>query len=222
MTLLVPFITVVAVAAEPIAKRAAALDARAINAGVGSNLLCEDDNGGRNMERSDAALPQILNPGDPNVPFVSLIVGIANCNTAAFSSFANPWAFLAPSDGLPHGALPIPGTSRTTFTGGYGKLFPFCGEPMAFLCMEYVRRISGFGAFSQPLSAADPNGSQHPLFVVQDITRNFLAATPDPDVYASGNSAVVQEVRLFFNGGMTLEFGYFHLKRLPILMTQHF
>lgn len=44
---------------------------------------------------------RILDPGDPNVPFVSLIVGIANCNTAAFSSFANPWAFLAPSDGFP-------------------------------------------------------------------------------------------------------------------------
>ncbi|KAJ7918143.1 hypothetical protein B0H13DRAFT_2438093 [Mycena leptocephala] len=138
----------------------------------------------------DAALLQILDPGDPNVPFVSLIVGISNCNTAAFSSFANPWTFLAPSDGFPHGALPIPGTSRTTFTGGYGNLFPFCGEPMAFL----VR--SAFGRDILAPVWTDPNGSQHPLFVVQDITRNFLAATPDPDVYASGNNAVVQEVNL--------------------------
>ncbi|KAJ7819675.1 hypothetical protein B0H13DRAFT_2378192 [Mycena leptocephala] len=81
----------------------------------------------------DAALLQILNPGNPDVPFVSLFVGLPDCNTAAFSNFANPAAILAPSDGFPHGALPTPSMGRTTFTGGYGNLFSWCAEPMAFL-----------------------------------------------------------------------------------------
>jgi hypothetical protein len=35
------------------------------------------------------------------VPFVPLFVGLPDCNTAAFSNFANPAAILAPSDGFP-------------------------------------------------------------------------------------------------------------------------
>ncbi|KAJ6475168.1 hypothetical protein DFH09DRAFT_1109279 [Mycena vulgaris] len=56
----------------------------------------------------DAALLQILNPGDTNVPFVSLVVGVPDCNTAAFSGIANPSAILAPSDGFPLAAVPDP------------------------------------------------------------------------------------------------------------------
>ncbi|KAJ7809764.1 hypothetical protein B0H13DRAFT_2385058 [Mycena leptocephala] len=138
----------------------------------------------------DAALLQILNPGDPDVPFVALIVGLPDCNTAAFSNFADPVAILAPSDGFPHSALPTPGTGRTTFTGGYGNLFSWCAEPMAFLLRN---------AFGREVLApvwTDPNGTQHPLFIVQDLTRNFLAATPDPDIYASNGNLAVEEVNL--------------------------
>ncbi|KAJ6475175.1 hypothetical protein DFH09DRAFT_1471839 [Mycena vulgaris] len=46
----------------------------------------------------DAALLQILNPGDPNVSFISLVVGVPNCNTAAFSGIANPSASLLDFD----------------------------------------------------------------------------------------------------------------------------
>ncbi|KAJ6550498.1 hypothetical protein DFH09DRAFT_1168984 [Mycena vulgaris] len=118
------------------------------------------------------ALLQILNPGDPNVTFLSL-VGVLDCNTAAFPNFVNPSAILAPSDGFPHGALPTPGLGRTTYMGGYGNIFSWCGEPMAFL---------------------PPYGvCQHSLFMVQDLTHNYLAATPDPDIYASSNGGVVVE-----------------------------
>ncbi|KAJ7872283.1 hypothetical protein B0H14DRAFT_3438966 [Mycena olivaceomarginata] len=71
----------------------------------------------------DTALLQILNPGDPNVPFVSLVVGILDCKTA-----------------------------QTTEVRG-----------------------------------------QHSLFMVQDLTHNYLAATPDPDIYASSNGGVIVE-----------------------------
>ncbi|KAJ7020396.1 hypothetical protein C8F04DRAFT_1144256 [Mycena alexandri] len=138
----------------------------------------------------DAALLQILNPGDPNAPFVSLVIGIADCTRNAFSNALTSFAIIAASDGFPHGALPIPGTTRTTFNGGYGNLGTFCGEPMALL----VR--SAFGRNVLAPVWTDPNGSQHPLFFVQDLTRDFLAATPDPDVYASSNNVVVQEVNL--------------------------
>ncbi|KAJ6554149.1 hypothetical protein B0H19DRAFT_1377155 [Mycena capillaripes] len=138
----------------------------------------------------DAALLQILNPGDPEVPFVSLFVGLPDCNTAAFSSFVNPSAILAPSDGFPHGAFPTPGTGRTTFTGGYGNLFSWCAEPMAFL----VR--SAFGRDVLAPVWTDPDGTKHSLFIVQDLTHNFLAATPDPDIYASNGNLAVEEVNL--------------------------
>ncbi|KAJ6463069.1 hypothetical protein DFH09DRAFT_1168721 [Mycena vulgaris] len=135
----------------------------------------------------DAALLQILNPGDPNVTFLSLVVGVLDCNTAAFPNFVNPSAILAPSDGFPHGALPTPGLGRTTYMGGYGNIFSWCGEPMAFL----VRRAFGRDVLAPVWT--DPNGSQHSLFMVQDLTHNYLAATPDPDIYASSNGGVVVE-----------------------------
>ncbi|KAJ7271294.1 hypothetical protein B0H12DRAFT_730830 [Mycena haematopus] len=102
----------------------------------------------------DVALLQILNPGDPNVPFVALIVGFTDCNTAVFSNFADPSAILAPSDGFPHGALPTPGTGRTTFLGGYGNLFTWCAEPMAFL----VRTAFGRDVLAPVWT--DPDGSE--------------------------------------------------------------
>ncbi|KAJ7079471.1 hypothetical protein C8R44DRAFT_895693 [Mycena epipterygia] len=136
----------------------------------------------------NVALLQILNPGDPDVPFVALVVGLPDCNTVAFSNFANPAAILAPSDGFPHGALPTPGTGRTTFTGGYGNLFSWCAEPMAFL----VRTAFGRDVLTPVWT--DPNGTQHSLFIVQDLTRNLLAATPDPDIYASTGNLAVEEV----------------------------
>ncbi|KAJ7707173.1 hypothetical protein B0H16DRAFT_1633759 [Mycena metata] len=136
----------------------------------------------------DVALLQILSPGDPNVPFISLAIGLTDCNAAAFSSLANPFAPLVASDGFPHGALPTPGLGRTTLSGGYGNLFSFCTEPMVFS----VR--SAFGRDVLAPVWTDPNGTQHSLFVVQDLTRDFLAATPDPDIYASLNGNVSVEV----------------------------
>jgi hypothetical protein len=70
------------------------------------------------------------------------------------------------------GALPTPGTGRTTFTGGYGNLFSWCAEPMAFLLRNAFGRevlapvwsTSGvFPAFVHFLTlvfVADPNGSK--------------------------------------------------------------
>ncbi|KAJ7772399.1 hypothetical protein B0H16DRAFT_1513290 [Mycena metata] len=133
----------------------------------------------------DVALLQILNPGDPNVPFISLVVGLTDCNAAVFSSFANPFSPLVASDGFPHGALPTPGLSRTTLSGGYGNLFSFCAEPMVFLVRS---------AFGRDVLA--PVWTQYSLFVVQDLTNNFLAAAPDPDIYASSVNTAVELVNL--------------------------
>ncbi|KAJ7710287.1 hypothetical protein B0H16DRAFT_1480688 [Mycena metata] len=128
-----------------------------------------------------ALFPKEVFPDD--VPFVSLVVGLTDCTTATFTNSPQAFTILAASDDSPHGALPLPGTTRTTFNGGYGNFMTLCGEPMAFL----VRSALGRNVLA-------PLWSQHPLFFVQDLTRNFLATTADPDRYASLNNTVVQEV----------------------------
>ncbi|KAJ7716432.1 hypothetical protein B0H16DRAFT_1476724 [Mycena metata] len=128
-----------------------------------------------------ALFPKEVFPDD--VPFVSLVVGLTDCTTATFTNSPQAFTILAASDDSPHGALPLPGTTRTTFNGGYGNFMTLCGEPMAFL----VRSALGRNVLA-------PLWSQHPLFFVQDLTRNFLATTADPDRYAYLNNAVVQEV----------------------------
>ncbi|KAJ7737985.1 hypothetical protein B0H16DRAFT_1466014 [Mycena metata] len=45
----------------------------------------------------DAALLQILNPGDPNAPFVSLVIGIADCTRNAFSNALTSFAIITAS-----------------------------------------------------------------------------------------------------------------------------
>ncbi|KAJ7681413.1 hypothetical protein B0H17DRAFT_1138450 [Mycena rosella] len=121
----------------------------------------------------DAVLLQILNPGDPAVPFVALYVGLPDCNTATFNLF-NPAAILAPSDGFPHGALPTPSMGRAAFTGGYGNLFSHCAEPMAFLVQ--------MAAIPDPDVYAS-NGN----FAVEEVVRiKFLTfpAIQDPEIWA--------------------------------------
>ncbi|KAJ7904047.1 hypothetical protein B0H13DRAFT_2334887 [Mycena leptocephala] len=81
----------------------------------------------------DVVLLQILSPVDPNVPYVSIVVGATNCNDVPIPNGNVAWgAEITPSDGFPRGAFPLPGDTRTTLLGGYGNLATLCGEPMAF------------------------------------------------------------------------------------------
>ncbi|KAJ7756366.1 hypothetical protein B0H14DRAFT_2977737 [Mycena olivaceomarginata] len=142
----------------------------------------------------DAALLQILNPGDPNVPFVSLVVGVLDCNTAAFPNFVNPlgnprsvrWV---PPRRAPHswlGSNYVHWRVRGIFFRGAANRWPF-----------WFRN-----AFGRDVLA--PVWSQHSLFMVQDLTHNYLAATPDPDIYASSNGGVVVEEVVSLVGSLIL------------------
>ncbi|KAJ7903095.1 hypothetical protein B0H13DRAFT_2335258 [Mycena leptocephala] len=152
----------------------------------------------------DAALLQILNPGNPDVPFVSLFVGLPDCNTAAFSNFANPAAILAPSDGFPTARSPLLAWVELRSPAGTGIFFRgapndglFDSECVWTGCFTPCMESSGiFPAFVHLLTwfVADPNGTQHSLFIVQDLTHNFLAAVPDPDIYASSGNLALEEV----------------------------
>ncbi|KAJ7878402.1 hypothetical protein B0H13DRAFT_2346596 [Mycena leptocephala] len=72
----------------------------------------------------DVVLLQILSPVDPNVPYVSIVVGATNCNDVPIPNGNVAWVSVAPSR--------LPGDTRTTLLGGYGNLATLCGEPMAF------------------------------------------------------------------------------------------
>ncbi|KAJ7476378.1 hypothetical protein B0H11DRAFT_2235132 [Mycena galericulata] len=81
----------------------------------------------------DVVLLQILSPVDPNVPFVSIVVGTTDCNGTPIPNGNAAWAAeIVPADGFPRGPFPLPADTRTTLLGGYGNLVTLCGEPMAF------------------------------------------------------------------------------------------
>ncbi|KAJ6529855.1 hypothetical protein B0H19DRAFT_1082962 [Mycena capillaripes] len=138
----------------------------------------------------DVVLLQILSPIDPNVPYVSIVVGGTNCNSLPIPNGNVAWgAQIVPSDGFPRGPFPLPSDMRTTLLGGYGNLATFCGEPMAFA----IR--SNFGRDTLAPVWTDQGGTQHSLISIHDITNNRLAASPNLVSYAAGSSnPVVEEV----------------------------
>ncbi|KAJ6607158.1 hypothetical protein B0H10DRAFT_2228168 [Mycena sp. CBHHK59/15] len=103
----------------------------------------------------DVVLLQILSPVDPNVPYVSIVVGAANCNDVPIPNGNAAWsAEILPGDGFPRGQFPLPADTRTTLLGGYGDLATFRGEPMAFA----IR--SDFGGNLLPPVWTDQGGSE--------------------------------------------------------------
>ncbi|KAJ7290643.1 hypothetical protein C8J57DRAFT_1276229 [Mycena rebaudengoi] len=142
----------------------------------------------------DAVLLQILSPIDPNVPYVSIVVGATNCNEVPIPNGNAAWgAEIIPADGFPRGAFPFPGPTRTTLLGGYGNLATFCGEPMSFA----IR--SNFGRDIIAPVWTDQGGTKHSLTVIHDITNNRLAVSPNLVAYAAGSSnPTVEEVFFAF------------------------
>ncbi|KAJ7091788.1 hypothetical protein C8R44DRAFT_816786 [Mycena epipterygia] len=142
----------------------------------------------------DVVLLQILSPVDPNVPYVSIVVGATNCNDVPIPNGNAAWgAEIVPTDGFPRGAFPLPGDTRTTLLGGYGNLVTLCGEPMAFA----IR--SDFGRDILAPVWTDQGGTQHSLTIVHDITNNRLAVSPNLVAYAAGSSnPTVEEVFFAF------------------------
>ncbi|KAF8181443.1 hypothetical protein K438DRAFT_1976167 [Mycena galopus ATCC 62051] len=130
----------------------------------------------------DVVLLQILSPIDPNVPYVSIVVGATDCNNIPIPNGNAAWgAEIVPADGFPRGAFPLPADTRTTLLGGYGNLATFCGEPMAFAIRT------------------DQGGTQHSLIIIHDITNNRLAVSPNLVAYAAGSSnPTVEEVFFTF------------------------
>ncbi|KAJ7769774.1 hypothetical protein B0H14DRAFT_3509359 [Mycena olivaceomarginata] len=118
---------------------------------------------------------QISGSKDPNVPYVSLVAGVTDCSTAAFS-------------GLPLGLLL---RRRTDFLGGYNNLKTSCGECMTFALGNAVgRQVLLSFSFS-----GDPNSNVYTaLPVVQGSTFTRLLVTPDVQAYSNFSGAVVQQL----------------------------
>ncbi|KAJ7262362.1 hypothetical protein C8J57DRAFT_1334814, partial [Mycena rebaudengoi] len=138
---------------------------------------------------------EILNPIDSGARYISLVAGVTDCTTAAFTGSA-PWAAIAAADGNPHNIdiqtvvrwrIPVPWNTKTTLQGGYGNLKTFCGENMVFALGNAFGRQVLLPAWSMLTG----------LPVVPDNTFNRLLATPNPATYSAFYSgASVQQVYL--------------------------
>ncbi|KAF7360683.1 hypothetical protein MVEN_00800100 [Mycena venus] len=134
---------------------------------------------------------QIVSPVDASANFVSLVAGVTDCPSAAFTGPA-PWAAIAAADGFPHGQYTTPGTTRTTLQGDYHNLKTFCGECMTFALGNALGRQVLLPQWKDPNSNVWSN-----LPVVQDSTFVRLLATPNVQAYSRAfSNAVVQQVYL--------------------------